>query len=341
MINYIEFFPDGKISNIDTKEKEIIASVDTEWYRKDEFNNINICWQRTVLNTFTGKLVSHIHYVDYENEERLDSNEVISIIFELAKVQEHQVEDYRLTLVCFACGCEFAMLRNREAVAPFLEFAYGTTITYNSIKFPYITRTGKFIRLRFMLGDVKLLLPVTHQSLAKASSLLDEEYRKKDLTVDEKSNMLALLLSDKERFEEYALNDTIATFMLFIKQQNGFNTINGTKSVRYTTVGNVTVRYFKEYVKANLPKGTFASQFSKDNHIYKQGLNLARRAYMGGINNSYFVGEMDGELILDIDFSAAYGSIMALLPYGDFGNEPEVIEHKVKDFSLGLEHEHD
>ena len=54
---------------------------------------------------------------------------------------------------------------------------------------------------------------------------------------------------------------------------------------------------------------------------------------MGGLNSSYFVGECEGELFLDIDFSSAYPTVMNLLEVSDFG-QPIV---KVKDdpFSLG------
>jgi len=105
--------------------------------------------------------------------------------------------------------------------------------------------------------------------------------------------------------------------------------MNGSETVRFTTIGSATVKHFVK----NMDKHLFKSQFGKSNTIYQKGLSLAKRAYMGGLNSSYVVGEREGELFLDIDFSSAYPTVMNLLEVSDFG-EPIV---KVKDepFSLG------
>jgi hypothetical protein len=174
-----------------------------------------------------------------------------------------------------------------------------------------------------------LLLPPTHRSLEKATSLLDEKYHKKELTQDEKEHMDVLLKTDPVRFEEYAMHDADITLRLFIKLQYTLNILNGSENVRFTTIGNATV---KQFIKG-MDKSLFNSQFSKKNDIYQKGLNLAKRAYMGGLSSSYYVGARKGELFLDIDFSSAYPTCMNLLEVSDFG-EP-IIKPKDDDFSLG------
>jgi len=267
----------------------------------------------------------------------LDSNEVLRLAFKLAGVSDEEVEEYDVIVVCFFGVAELAMLRNRKQVVPFLEFLYKTVITFRPIKFPYITKNGALKNINFFLNDTMLLLPPSHRSLEKASSLLDTKFHKKELSIEEKSNMLSLLQSDKKKFEEYAIHDALITLMLFFKLQFLLNSINETEDIIYTTIGSATVKHFKKFIKNNFPKDTFNSQFNQNNSIYKKGLNLASRAYMGGLNSSYVVGEVDGELILDVDFSSAYPTIMALLPISDYGVVEKVKKIKAKNFSLGLD----
>ena len=68
--------------------------------------------------------------------------------------------------------------------------------------------------------------------------------------------------------------------------------------------------------------------------IYLKGLNLAKRAYNGGLNSSYQVGVCKGDLILDIDFSSAYPTVINLLEVSDFG-EP-FIKEEAEEFSLDV-----
>jgi len=231
------------------------------------------------------------------------------------------------------------MFSNRKHASKYFEFAYNTVLTYRSIRFPFKMRDGIFTKVKLILGDTMLLLPPSHRSLEKASSLLDKKFHKKPLTLAEKQRMDLLLKNDPDRFKDYAIHDAVITLMLFIKLQYILNKINGSKNIRFTTIGSATVKIYKNYIVENFSKDLFKSQFTQENSIYQKGLALAQRAYMGGLNNSYVVGEVKGELILDIDFSSAYPSVMGMLPIADFGTAPVVIEHKVNqenNYNLGL-----
>ncbi len=353
MIDYVGIFPNGEISDSEgtpsehlskdkkkkekKKDPEIIAAVDTEYTRIDEYNNLCLSFQFAVYNTKTGTYETKITYID--DDKRLSSNDVFQTIYDLAGVLDAEIVEYRITLVCHFCAAEFSMFSNRKQISKYFDFAYNTLLTYRSIRFPFKLKSEKVINIKLILGDTMLLLPLSHRTLEKASSLLDEKYHKKPLTVAEKEDMLTLLKCDPDRFEEYAVHDAVITLMLFIKLQYILNTINGSTNIRFTTIGSATVKIYKKYILKHFPEGTFESQFTQDNSIYQKGLNLAQRAYLGGLNNSYVVGEVKGELILDIDFSSAYPSVMGMLPIADFGTAPEVIEYKVlkkNNYSLGL-----
>ena len=88
-------------------------------------------------------------------------------------------------------------------------------------------------------------------------------------------------------FQNMRIHDADITLRLFIKLQYTLNKMNGSKNVRFTTIGSATVKHFVK----QMDKELFKSQFGKSNEIYQQGLVLAKRAYMGGLNSSYFVGE--------------------------------------------------
>ena len=345
-INYKESFPHGEFSSnhmqklIETNKskdkenepksenKKLLAGLDSEYTRKNDNENTCISWQTSTINMENAEHNSSIKYVDYKNEERLTLEDVLFFIFSVAGVKKSQINGYHVILIAHFFTAEFAMLKNRKAIFPHLEILYKTLITFNPINLTFKDEDGISYNITLEIADTMLLLPPTHRSLAKATSLLDEKYYKKDLSILEKQNMLKLLLEDKNKFEEYAIHDAVITLMLFIKLQYILNTINGTTSTRYKTIGSATVKHYKSYIKNNFPKGFFDSQFSNKNEIYQKGLNLAKRAYMGGLNTSFFIGECEGELILDIDFSSAYPCIMGLIKEGEYGEKIKFEDNK-------------
>jgi hypothetical protein len=244
-------------------------------------------------------------------------------------ISSRKMNGYHIIFICHFCSAEFAMLRDRKEVSKHLDFLHKTVITFKAQKLSFTLDDGSPCKITFEVGDTMLLLPPSHRSLEKASSLLDEQFHKKELTQDEKEHMDILLRDDPERFAEYAIHDADITLRLFIKLQYTLNQMNGSRNVRFATIGSATVKHFVK----KMDKDLFKSQFGKSNEIYQQGLSLAKRAYMGGLNSSYVVGERKGELFLDIDFSSAYPTVMNLLEVSDFG-EP-IVKVKNEPFSLG------
>lgn len=329
-INWVTSFPEGELDNFIPNGKKIVPfCIDTEYTQKDKDTNICLSYQFVALNYSTGLFHTDIYYPDTSVEVRLTLSEIIFMVFRIMGIPENEIHGYHLVLICHFCAAEWSMMRDRKETAKHLEFLYKTVVTFKPIKINLQLSDGSTCEITLEVGDTLLLLPPSHRSLDKASSLLGDGFKKKDLTQFEKENMDYLLKTDKQRFEEYAIHDAEITLRLFIKLQYTLNKLNKSKNTRYTTIGSATVKHFQK----GLDKEVFKSQFSKRNEIYQKGLNLAKRAYMGGLNSSYYMGECKGELFLDIDFSSAYPTVMNLLEISDFG-EPTVKE-KRKDFSLG------
>lgn len=336
-IDFIEIFPKGELSSPlpAMAPKVLIVGFDTEYTRVNERQNLCLSYQTSVLNLATGQHQSVIYYPDYHAAVRLSFKEFLLWIFSVANVPKVNISGYHVIIICHFCTAEWSMLRDRKEIAKYFEFLYKSIITFSPIEISISDEEGREYMITLELSDTMLLLPPSHRSLEKATSLLDENFHKKELSQSEKEDMLSLLLSDPQRFEEYALHDAEITLRLFIKLQYILNLINGTTDVRYTTIGSATVKHFETYVKENFPKDTFSSQFSSKNEIYQKGVNLARRAYLGGLNSSYFVGELEGALFLDIDFSSAYPTVMNMLQMGEFGKK--IKPKKIDRFNVSLD----
>ena len=329
-VNWVSSFPKGELDNFNPQGQKIsLVAMDTEYTRKSFTQNLCLSYQFAVLNYATGEYKKSIYYPDLEAKTRLSLKEILLFSFNMMGIVESDIDGYHIIFICHFCSAEWSMMRDRKETSKYLEFLYKTVITFKPLELSFTLDDGSPCKITFEVGDTMLLLPPSHRSLDKATSLLDDKFRKKDLTQFEKENMDLLLKTNKERFEEYAIHDADITLRLFIKLQYTLNKLNDSKIMRFTTIGSATVEHFTK----GMNKDTFKSQFAKNNEIYQKGLSLAKRAYMGGLNSSYYIGERKGELFLDIDFSSAYPTVMNLLEVSDFGKP--IVKAKDENFSLG------
>jgi len=329
-LNWVSSFPNGELDKFKpTREKILLVGIDTEYTKESEFKNLCLSYQFSVLDCKTGRYKKKIYYPDFAVEVRLTLQEILQQVFNMMYIKSNDINGYHVIFVCHFCAAEWSMIHDRKETSRYLDFLYKTVITFQPITLTFASDAKNRYNISFEVGDTMLLLPPSHRSLDKASSLLDDKFRKKDLTRSEKEKMKLFLKNDKQRFEEYAIHDADITLRLFIKLQYTLNTLNGSKSTRYTTIGSATVKHFVK----GMDNKIFKSQFAKNNTKYQEGLNLAKRAYMGGLNSSYWVGERKAELFLDIDFSSAYPTVMNLLEISNFGLPIERV--KSEDFSLG------
>lgn len=330
-INWVSSFPEGELDNGKaSKTKILLVGIDTEYTEHFKGENLCLSYQLAVFNSFTGELRTTIYYPDLKNEVRLRFSELLVLVFQLMDIKAENISGYYVNFICHFCSAELSMLRDREHVSKSLDYLYKTVVTLKPSEITFEYSKDYTCTVGFDVRDTILLLPPTHRSLEKATSLLSKKYHKKELTANEKENMLLLLRSDPERFEDYAIADALCALALYIKLQSTLNLFNKSESTLFTTIGNATVKHFINGMDRTL----YLSQFSSSNELYQKGLNLANRAYMGGLNSSYFIGIRKGELFLDIDFSSAYPTCMNLLEVSDFGEAP--VKAKDEVFSLGV-----
>lgn len=299
---------------------------DTEYQRNDSTSNKNtsLSYQIAGENLATGIFKTDIYYPDYNFDVRLTLGEVIEFSFAMFDIYDEDIDGASILFLCHFCLAEFSMLRDRKEVAYLFEYLYKTVVTFKKRKFTFTTRNGVEVTVIFEMSDTFLLLPPSHKSLEKASKLLlDEEHHKKELSQYEKSHMLELLQNNPKKFEEYAIHDAVITGLVYKKLQKILNEINGTEDKRYVTIGSATVKHYQKSSKDMFEVKGHNSQYDAKNSIYQEHLDLAKRSYFGGVNNSYFIGEAKEMVFLDIDFSSAYPTVMNMLRLGDFGEPVE------------------
>ncbi len=320
--NKVETSSDENLVSETTGDQTIEVALDAEYQRNGStsFSNTCLTYQTAGENLANGQYKEGIYYPDYQFNVRLTLAELIEWIFSLFDLKDEDIDGYHLLIVCHFAIAEFCMLRDRKEVAYLFEYLYKTVVTFKKKKFTFTTRNNVEVTITFELGDTILLLPPSHRSLEKASKLLlPEEFHKKELSQYEKSHMLDLLNKNPKKFEEYAIHDAVITMMVYKKLQKILNEINGTKDKRYVTIGSATVKHYQKFSKDMFEVKGHNSQYDPKNSIYQKYLDLAKRSYFGGVNNSYFIGEAKDMVFLDIDFSSAYPTVMNMLRFGSFG----------------------
>lgn len=203
------------------------------------------------------------------------------------------------------------------------------------------------ISARVWLFDTMLLAPATHQSLKALSGLLGKDDQKISISQRHIENMHLFLNEDPEAYKRYALKDSEACLKLFLLLQDSLNKLVFTrprKSIDGEALEQAPTTYHPEKLFLTLASAGVLSfekhlSFLPKNHLFRKRfknfsgyqealqcesfaphLELAKRGYLGGRNESFFVGDTDNfdlssdRLWIDIDFSSCYPTAMALYP---------------------------
>lgn len=322
-----KMFPSGVIGL-----KTVIIAFDAEynWGVFGAYENVCLSHQIAIYHVGAGIYNEGILYPDWVNNERFTLAHILEQAFGLIGVTGRSIDSYHIILVGHFIAADLAMLKDREKVIKRLEYIHKTAISRGTLKFHWNNACRNKISITLDIKDTMLLLPASHRSLKKASDFVDES--KGDLSDDEISNILQLLLTDKPRFEEYAIKDARITLKLFVKLQYYLNQLNGTKSKVYSTLSSASIGKYLSYLYGKLSSKDESSIGAKSylfpkkeqdmGELYLKYEDLAKRAYLGGLNASYNIGSFDDGVYLDMDFSSAYPTVMNMLNAPYFGEIP-------------------
>lgn len=313
--------------------KTLLIALDTEYQGGIDGAGVNrcLCYSFAVYHVESGTYNEGILYPDWKGKERFSLAFLLERIFESIGITGRGIDGYHIVLVAHFFAAELAMLRDRDKVVKRLEYIHKTAISRGVLPFHWHNTSRNKISITLDIKDTMLLLPASHLSLATAAAFVDEA--KGTLDVHEISDMLHLLVTNKPKFEVYAIKDARITLKLFVKLQYYLNHLNGTQSKVYSTLSSASIAKYQSYLLEALPAIDGKSNKrlknylfpKKDEHkgeLYRRYEDIAKRAYMGGLNAAYNIGTFDDSVYLDMDFSSAYPTVMNMLNAPDFGVLP-------------------
>lgn len=320
-----KLFPSGKEGL-----KTLLIALDTEYQGGIDGANSNrcLCYSFAVYHIESGTYNEGVIYPNWKIKERFSLAFILERICESIGITGRSIDGYHIILVAHFFAAELSMLKDRDKVVKRLEYIHKTAISRGALRFHWYNSNRNKISITLNIKDTMLLLPASHLSLSKAAAFVDES--KGVLREDEITNMLHLLETNKPRFEEYAIKDARITLKLFVKLQYYLNQLNGTKSKVYSTLSSASIAKYQSYLSDALPfedgkpnmrlmKCLFPKNDEHKGELYRRYEDLAKRAYMGGLNIAYTPGTFDDGVYLDMDFSSAYPTVMNMLNAPDFG----------------------
>ena len=319
-VDWIKAFPNGELLKEASKFSTILLAFDTE-YQSNYTANTNLCLAYTyaVYDLKTGRYKSGILYPNINTKERFTLGEFIHKVLDELGIPISHFKDYHLILIAHFFTAEWAMFSNRKDLHMKFEYIRKTMVTTTRpLKGSILDENGELIPLHIDVRDTMLLLPDGYKSLAAASTFI-EGFEKIEVDDYYKSHMLQLLQDDPELFERYAVRDAEVTLLLFIKLQFLLNQINGTNDKLFTTLASATTNDYKNFSRKALGKAGHKSQFGRLGELYLKYESLANSGYLGGLNSSFYIGELTGYTFIDIDFKNAYPTAMNLLRFALFG----------------------
>lgn len=313
---YKIFFEHFKTINKSKKVKYdnvFYMAMDGEWWQKD---NKNIVLSYQIATAAEHRTVNEIHFTD--NGKRLKLAEIIENgirnVYDDQFPSVFRKSKNLVILISHNFVAEWSIMadRNEKLITDRLIQIRKSPVTD---KHPIELGVNKAIfDVRFY--DTMLLAPASHRSLKKLSALLGDKAKQKE-TISQYyiENMNLYLRYHYNDYVKYALKDTEVTLQLFFLLQKSLNDLVGKGFQLYVTLASAGVNGFFT-ADANVKK--YFAALRKDK--FKRPYRMIKQSYHGGRNENYFAGrtsnhqETKNKFWIDIDFTGAYPTTMALCP---------------------------
>lgn len=296
-------------------------ALDAEWYEVAQ-RNIVLSYQIATVSRTTDKNI--IEYM--APGQRLTLSEVIELgirsVNDGAIPESHHSSNTMVILISHHVTAEWSVLADRRE--PHITRNL-TVIRKSPVTgiFPIKLNVADRCRTDVHIYDTRLLAPATHQKLSELSKLLgDDNDLKIAIPHYYKKRMNLYLQHFPEKYEEYALQDSIVTLKLFFLLQESLMQLAGIEKL-YRTLASAAVTGYLVKVR-NF--GAYQATLKAKN--FSDAYKLIKRGYMGGRNEGFMVGRSDrhpktsNRLWIDVDFVGCYPTAMALCPVIDCGINP-------------------
>ncbi|WP_417249288.1 hypothetical protein [Celeribacter sp.] len=319
----------GDWFRFDTFDHELVISLDTEFQRDGDVNDI-VSYQ--VLAVSSGRAVEGIFYC--QSGVRLGLDDIVDACRSLLGVQPKRLKmrDRKrgggylpapILLMSHFGGAEWASFnqKSREALGGVLNIIRKAPASLGTVPFEVVMNKRKE-SCGLKVVDTTLLAPAGKGSLRALGEVVGVP--KLELPDGAISRMRDFQISDPVTFAEYGVNDCRITYAYYARMHElAVDMLH--LPVMPLTLGGFGVSGYREYEGSyNLLKylGLVEVQgYRKTERVKSRGREMADGffgpAFSGGLNVA-IQGEFDDTLILDLDFTSCYPSAAALLAVPDW-----------------------
>jgi len=335
------------------RDYDLVLGFDTEYnelkfHEFEQMVNDILSYQYTALfkaSDGTYNLVENILYTESPlRDDRLSYAEVIYDVLDHFDIGRRRAQGMRILMVSHHGAAEWAALKGREELAiKHLVAVRGIPVTFKDMPVNCYDNHWNKSTVQATWRDTRLLSP---QGKGQLADLAETTLHKKlEVSATEKRNMASLLVQDPVRFQAYAIGDTRVTLEYFVQYMETYEREFPDVEGMPLTLGDSGVKAYEAHLEKH-PVLTPDIVFGKETRLiingkgHKQRVKgevsmrrftktLASDAYLGGFNQALMYGKCDvsdsDSIILDVDFSGAYPTTMAVLPVSDWNKTPMVL----------------
>jgi hypothetical protein len=273
-----------------------------------------------------GKKLSRINMYDLFPKDEKDQPQKVSV----TRVKN-------LYLIAHLTHADLSLMSDFELIKDFLSIINGSFVTLGK---PFVyENTNIYIR------DTMLLAPGGSKSLASIGKLYGEDFNKIQISKEEIENMDKFLLSNKAKYEEYAVRDALIA-LIHASWMEDFNFSLGGVGVPLS-LSSIGRKYVKDiWKKESYPGYQINHKYllgDTSATITPIGLNMLKNVglvlpyftanYKGGRNESFMYGLDTETLWYDYDLVSAYTTVLSRAGHPDYANLKSIKEEDLKSLS--------
>ena len=324
---------------------DLIVALDAEYVERESANFV-LSYQMSAIYFNKERLTQFVETIILADGQRHNLGDLIGLILKSFGISRKAACGLKILLVWHFGVAEWSCLKDRKKVsaAEHLKVIHKVPVTINPEKFKVNLGSKNYAEIKLSIFDTTLLAPTGMKSLESLGQVCVN--KKVSLQAREIERMDDLLKTDAKRFTEYAINDTRVTLEYLLRFAADYEILTGVKSLPITLGSGVVKSYLKELdLKAGSTGRDLVFGCERRQTIDRKGRLVKRRyqvncrrltetfaadSYMGGLNAAYYLGRFlcsENQIVLDLDFAAAYPTSLALLPTIDWRKGSDRIYH--------------
>lgn len=318
------------LSPIDTFSAKMVISIDTEYQSNPAHGGNDILSYQILAYEEGGKMAQLIfHIPDDRIGHRLSLSELVDETRKALEVKvpilrsdgKKRIEHAAIRIIAHFSPAEWAALRDRTQFAAALQIIRKSPVSLSPSPIN-LKLSNRTVATSLEVVDTSLIAPAKFRSLGAVGDVVD--VAKVKLPEGAIEQMQQLRRDNPELFDLYAITDCRVALAFYLEMQRIVRDVLHLDKLG-PTLGSIAVSKCVSVIGEKKYLNIFGLKKVKANRKQKVVLNEAREhvesfaaaAFKGGLNMAY-PRQIDGCLVLDIDFTSCYPSAGATLPAIDW-----------------------